>query len=110
LTYEACYSSIVGVEFEWDDAKRRVNLAKHGVDFARASCLFDGLVVTADDARRAYRERQVIAIGISAGTILTCVYTDRTTADGHIVRRIISLRPASRKERQRYDDGTRPAP
>ena len=42
-----------------------------------------------------YRKHRVIAIGISAGKVLTCVYTDRTTADGRVVRRIISLRPAS---------------
>jgi uncharacterized DUF497 family protein len=98
------------VELEWDDGKRLANLAKHGLDFARASELFAGLVVAADDTRREYRERRVIAIGISAGNVLTCVYTDRTTADGRVVRRIISLRPASRKERERCDDDTRPAP
>ena len=96
--------------FEWDEAKRQANLAKHGLDFARAVELFAGVVVASEDLRREYREHRVIAVGISAGRMLTCVYTDRATADGRVVRRIISLRPASRKERERYDDGTRTAP
>ena len=98
------------MEFEWDGGKRLANLAKHGLDFARVGELFAGLVVATENSRREYREHRVIAIGISAGKVLTCVYTDRTTADGRVVRRIISLRPASRKERERYDDDTRPAP
>ena len=98
------------MEFEWDGRKRLANLAKHGVDFTRAGELFAGPVVAADDTRREYRERRVIAIGISAGTLLTCVYTDRTTADGSLVRRIISLRPVSRRERECCGDGARAAP
>ena len=98
------------MEFEWDGRKRLANLAMHGLDFARASELLAGLVVAADGTRREYHERRVIAIGISAGIVLTCVYTDRATDDGRVVRRVISLRPASRKERERYDDDTRPAP
>ena len=100
----------MAVELEWDGRKRLANLAKHGLDFARAAELFAGVVVASEDTRRGYREHWVIAIGISAGTVLAYVYTDRTTAEGRIVRRIISLRPASRKERERYDDDTRPAP
>ena len=30
------------MEFEWDDAKQRRNLAKHGIDFLDVRRLFDG--------------------------------------------------------------------
>ena len=30
-----------GVSFEWDDAKAKANLSKHGVDFADAEGVFD---------------------------------------------------------------------
>ena len=39
----------------------------------------------------------MLAIGMARGMILLCVYTDRGP-----VRRIISLRPANRKERDDY--------
>lgn len=84
------------MELEWDDGRRLANLATHGLGFARASELFAGLVVAADDTRREDRGRRVIAIGSSAENVPTCVDTDRTTADGRVVRRIVSLRPASR--------------
>ena len=29
-------------QFEWDEEKRRQNLAKHGIDFPRAALVFDG--------------------------------------------------------------------
>ena len=47
------------MQFEWDESKRAANLSKHGLDFVRASCLFDGRpVITAagirsDEARYA---------------------------------------------------------
>lgn len=29
-------------EFEWDDAKRRSTIRKHGIDFEDAKLIFDG--------------------------------------------------------------------
>jgi uncharacterized protein len=96
------------VEFDWDEGKRRANLAKHGLDFTRAAELFAGPVLETEDARRNYLERRIVAIGAAAGQVLACVYTDRVAADGRLLRRIISLRPASREERAVYADYTRP--
>lgn len=40
------------MEFEWDEAKREANVAKHGIDFLFAQALFDGrLVITAQSPR-----------------------------------------------------------
>ncbi|MCC6930939.1 MAG: BrnT family toxin [Gemmatimonadaceae bacterium] len=44
----------------------------------------------------------MIALGLADGIPLTVVFTDRIAADGSIVRRVISARVSSRKERQRY--------
>jgi uncharacterized protein len=96
------------VEFDWDEGKRRANLAKYGLDFTRAAVLFAGAVLRTEDARRDHAERRVIAVGAAAGQVLTCVYTDRIAADGRLLRRIISLRPASREERAAYADHAHP--
>ena len=96
------------MEFEWDDVTRRSNLMKHGLDLLRASELFEGLVVTFEDTRRPYGEPRMLAVGISRGRVLTCVYTDRIADDGGVRRRIIWLRPASRKERRDYGDRASP--
>jgi uncharacterized DUF497 family protein len=34
------------MEFEWDEAKRRQNLAKYGVDLLFAALIFEGPVLT----------------------------------------------------------------
>ena len=47
---------------------------------------------------------------VIAGRIISCVYTDRAAPDASTVRRVISLRFASREERARYVDYTRAPP
>ncbi len=39
------------VHFEWDDAKRQLNIERHGIDFVDVPALFDGLIVTVEDTR-----------------------------------------------------------
>ena len=34
------------VAFEWDEAKNRQNIRKHGIDFNAAKEIFDGFVMT----------------------------------------------------------------
>jgi uncharacterized protein len=38
--------------FAWDEAKRRTNLSKHGIDFADAGKIFRGFTLTAEDEIR----------------------------------------------------------
>jgi uncharacterized protein len=96
------------VELDWDRGKRQANLAKHGLDFADAAELFAGPVIETEHNRRDHPERRVIAIGVIAGQMTTCAYTDRVGADGRPLRRIISLRRASREERASYVDHAGP--
>ena len=84
--------------FEWDDAKNAANIAKHGVSFSTAVRIFDGPVLTAVDDRFDYGEIRENSIGLVDGVLfLVVTHTDRKD-----IRRIISARPAKRKERERY--------
>jgi len=89
--------------FEWDEAKSRSNLVKHGVSFARARQIFNGPILTFADDRYDYGEFREIAIGMADDlAVLTVVHVDRTG-----VTRIISARPATRMERRRYEEALR---
>jgi len=47
------------VRFEWDEAKRHANIAKHGVDFLDAPEMFEGPMLVAPDTRKEYGESRV---------------------------------------------------
>lgn len=87
------------MRFEWDDAKERSNVAKHGVDFATAQRIFDGPVLTRLDTRRDYGEVRHVSVGKVGPAIVVVAHTERGDR-----RRLISARPASRKERRSYDE------
>lgn len=85
--------------FEWDEAKNRSNIHKHGISFEQAIQIFDGPVVSWADDRRDYGEARTISVGMMMTiAILTVVHTDRRGA-----MRIISARTASRAERRLYE-------
>jgi uncharacterized DUF497 family protein len=48
----------------WDEAKRRANLRKHGIDFVDAERIFGGFTLTAEDVREAYGERRFLTLGL----------------------------------------------
>ncbi len=85
------------MQFEWDEAKDRANVAKHGIDFETAKRIFDGPVLTRPDRRRDYGEERYIGIGRVAAATVVVAYTER---GGRL--RLISARPASGKERRAY--------
>jgi uncharacterized DUF497 family protein len=92
--------SIVNTDFEWDENKERINREKHNITFEQGLEVFDYDRVTARDNRKDYGETRYIAIGRNSVDIfLTVVFTFR---NGKI--RIISARPASRKEKNIYDN------
>lgn len=83
--------------FEWDEAKRRSNLTKHGLDFVAARRMFEGPVLLRQDGRRSYGEDRFQAIGAVEGRIVLVVFTRLGAAC-----RIISARIANREERAAY--------
>lgn len=82
------------LQIEFDPAKDATNLRAHGVSLVRAETLLQGFLVQQADVRSDYGETRIIAIGEIAGVEFTCVYTLRGES-----YRVISLRRASRKER-----------
>jgi len=85
----------------WDPDKAKANLEKHGIRFSDAELvLYDPYAVTVEDSG-AQGEQRHISIGLDAvGRILVVVYTDR----GENIR-LISARPATRRERRQYEEG-----
>jgi uncharacterized DUF497 family protein len=84
----------------WDEARRKSNLQKHGVDFVDASLVFeDRFLFEEEDERRDYGEVRIQATGFGQGKVMFVVYTPRGG-----LRRLISARLASRDERQRYEE------
>lgn len=86
--------------FEWDPVKASTNLEKHDVSFEEAqSVFFDPSSITLHDPDHSIDESRFIINGYSVRQRqLVVVHTDR---DGRI--RIISARPANRRERKKYE-------
>jgi len=87
------------MRFEWDQAKNRTNLRKHGLDLAEAVEMFFGHLLIRPDTREDYGEDRWIGIGITKGRIAFVAFTE--SSQGTI--RIISLRKASNEERKEYE-------
>ena len=89
-------------EFEWDDAKAESNLATHGVDFMDAmSVLLDPLAMTRFDD-----EERWISVGRAGnGQLLLVVHMFSATGPNTALVRLISARPATRREREQYEQG-----
>ena len=90
--------------FEWDEIKARMNLRKHGVDFADATVVFeDERALTVKDVITAVDEQRYLTIGADAlSRVLVVAYTWR----GERIR-IVSARRASSAERRQYQGKSR---
>jgi len=92
------------VRFEWDGRKAKSNELKHGVTFEDAITAFDDpfALVAPDPGHSTPEERRQWLIGEADTGVVVVVFTVRQPGNVH---RIISARPASRKERTRYEQG-----
>ena len=78
----------------WDEPKRLANLEKHGLDFADLNeAFFENALVASGNKPRRWR-----AIGMNAGGVIVVVFA-RLGGEGIS---IISMRPASKNERDLY--------
>ena len=86
--------------FDWDEEKAKSNLANHGISFDEATSVFDDpLFLTFADPEHSLQEQRFLIMGESArGRLLVISYTDRKD-----ITRLISVRPATRKERKAYE-------
>jgi len=82
---------------EWDEHKRRSNLARHGIDFIDAAAIFYGSFIEVEDVRSDYGERRFRALGQTGAEVLLVVYTWREQR-----RRIISAWRVGNVGRRRY--------
>jgi len=81
--------------YEWDERKRRANIAKHGLDFVDGAAVLLDTHVVSDSVRGT--EQRYVAVAMREGEALAVVYTVRAKSC-----RIISVRKARRDERQEY--------
>lgn len=87
------------MHFEWDERKAASNLAKHHIAFDQAIAVFnDPHQLTFEDHRSDYGEIRFNTIGLIDDVVFVCVvHTGRSG-----ITRLISARPASRRERKLY--------
>lgn len=89
--------------FDWDDGNGRKNLDKHGVTQREAEQVFtDPALLVLTDQAHSDAEQRFQAYGETAtGQPLHVSFTLRNKAS---LIRVISARPMSRRERQRYEE------
>lgn len=86
-------------DFEWDEAKARTNLRKHGVAFTDAVTVFlDPRAIDAPDLE--HPERYVIIGRAKGSRVLFVVYAERRDRI-----RLISARKVSPSQRRIYEEG-----
>jgi uncharacterized protein len=83
--------------FVWDEAKRRLNLRKHGIDFADAEKIFQGVTFTAEDTSEDYDEQRFLTLGLLEDQVVSVAHTEQ----GEEIR-IISIRKATKHEARYY--------
>ena len=66
------------LEFEWDEAKARSNLEKHGVSFLTAATIFSNERLERIDDREDYGELRWIALGRVGIEVYRVVFTWRS--------------------------------
>jgi len=93
-------------EFDWDDKKASINLAKHKVSFDEGKTIFnDPFLLTYPDELHSDKENRLISIGTSSKErLLLVVHLEKTKNANSILVRIISCRKATVSERKLYEE------
>jgi uncharacterized DUF497 family protein len=84
------------MKFEYDPKKSQANLTKHGIDFATAQALWEGLSL--EFTARSEIENRFAIIGPIENKLYTCIFTIRDECI-----RIISCRRSREKEAKLYE-------
>ena len=88
---------MAAVDYLWHEAKHRLNLRDHGIDFGDVEAVFEGETVTILDDRFDYGEQRFITFGLLAGRVVAIAHTETNE-----VIRIISARKATKREENSY--------
>jgi uncharacterized protein len=86
------------MNFEWDESKNQKNIEKHFFDFADAREVFSGPMLTVPDDRFDYDEVRFRGLGVLRNIVVVIAFTELN--DDTI--RVISLRRALKRERERF--------
>jgi uncharacterized DUF497 family protein len=81
------------MRFTWGEAKRELNLQRHGLDFVDAPKVFEGVTFTYEDDRFDYSEQRFVTLGVLEGVVVSVVHTETPRQI-----RIISFRKATKHE------------
>ena len=92
----------MGYVFEWDAEKAEANRGKHRVSFDEASTVFsDPFALFMPDPDHSVEEQRYLLLGLSnRRRLLVVAHAERPPRT-----RLISARPATRKERRLYEEG-----
>ena len=92
----------MALRLTWEPRKAASNRRKHGVSFEEAGSAFaDPLSVTVPDPDHSENEERYLLLGQSdRNRLLVVAHVER----GDVIR-IINARPATRRERRRYEEG-----
>jgi uncharacterized DUF497 family protein len=92
------------MRIEWDPAKAKSNLGKHGISFSDVEpAFYDEFALSMPDPFSIAEERFVLVGRDALNRVLTIAYTYRG-----VNIRVISARPATKAERRTYEKGIRP--
>jgi uncharacterized DUF497 family protein len=96
------------MNFEWDEAKSRLNLAKHGISFENAKRVFEDPHALSYQDREVDREERWQTMGLIGRSVVALVAHTYREQEGEAVVRIISARKATLPERRAYEEGQWP--
>jgi uncharacterized DUF497 family protein len=91
------------IQFEWDPAKARINLARHGVAFEDAQLVWDDPNHILLLERYESGEERWQVIGYANSMVILVVWHTYPDADDDNRVRIIGARKAERRERSAYE-------
>jgi uncharacterized DUF497 family protein len=91
------------IKLDWDSAKAKANLTKHGISFSEVEpAFYDNFALSMPDVFSLSEERFVLIGRDARNRVLTVSYLYR----GEGIR-VISARPATKAERRSYEKGIR---
>lgn len=91
------------IRFEWDENKNSINKRKHHLSFEEAKTVFyDVNAILFDDPDHSIYEERFLILGYTNKNKV-CIVSHCLIEDGGVIR-IISARPASKRERKYYEE------
>jgi uncharacterized DUF497 family protein len=85
------------MQFEWDENKRKKNIQKHGIDFVRASKLFESRKLVSSTFKNGEKRFCSVTFDSEINIYIAIIYTERNNKI-----RIISARRARKNEKEEH--------